>query len=429
MDIRSLDELHPQEVEALVARNREAFREVLPQVQEIVARVRAEGDEALHRFTRAFDGVDLPSLEVTPEETRQAYAAVDEGLLKALRKAAAHIERYHALQRPEERLVPLAPGLEAGWVVRPIERVGCYAPGGRAVYPSSVLMTGVPARLAGCPVRILCVPPGPDGSVPAPTLVAADLAGFQRVFKVGGAQAIAAMAYGTETIPKVDKIFGAGNLWVTAAKVWVSQDVAVDLPAGPSEVLILADEAAPPRWVAADLLAQAEHGPDSVCLLVTTSPALAQAVAREVQALARSIPTGERALAALERNGALLVARDLDAAVEFANRFAPEHLQIVVRDPETILPRVTHAGSVFLGAHSPVAAGDYASGPNHVLPTAGAARSYGGLSLWAFLRLVPVQRLTPQALADLGEAVVRLAQAEGLPGHAQAVRVRLEEAQ
>jgi histidinol dehydrogenase len=290
-------------------------------------------------------------------------------------------------------------------------------------------MTGVPARLAGCPVRILCVPPGPDGSVPAPTLVAADLAGFQRVFKVGGAQAIAAMAYGTETIPKVDKIFGAGNLWVTAAKVWVSQDVAVDLPAGPSEVLILADEAASPRWVAADLLAQAEHGPDSVCLLVTTSPALAQAVAREVQALARSIPTGERALAALERNGALLVARDLDAAVEFANRFAPEHLQIVVRDPETILPRVTHAGSVFLGAHSPVAAGDYASGPNHVLPTAGAARSYGGLSLWAFLRLVPVQRLTPQALADLGEAVVRLAQAEGLPGHAQAVRVRLEEAQ
>ncbi|MGC8838962.1 MAG: histidinol dehydrogenase [Anaerolineae bacterium] len=426
MDIRSLDELQPEEAEALVARNRTAFREVLPQVREIVEQVRAEGDRALRHFTRAFDNVDLPSLEVTPEERRQAYAAVDEGLLRALREAAARIEEYHALQRPEERFVPLAPGLEAGWVVRPIERVGCYAPGGRAVYPSSVLMTGVPARLAGCPVRILCVPPSPDGSIPAPTLVAADLAGFQRVFKVGGAQAIAAMAYGTETVPRVDKLFGAGNLWVTAAKVWVSQDVAVDLPAGPSEVLILADETAPPRWVAADLLAQAEHGPDSVCLLVTTSPALAQAVAQEVRALARGIPTGERALAALERNGGLLVARDMDAAVGFANRFAPEHLQLVVRDPGALLPQVTCAGSIFLGAHSPVAAGDYATGPNHVLPTAGAARAFSGLSLWSFLRIVPVQRLAPQGLAAVGEAVVRLAQAEGLPAHAQAVQVRLE---
>lgn len=427
MDIRSLEELPPEEVEALIARNRAGFQEVLPQVREIVERVRAEGDRALRYFTRAFDGVDLPSLEVTPEETSRAYDSLDGGLLAALQEAAAHIERYHALQRPEERFLPLAPGLEAGWAVRPVERVGCYAPGGRAVYPSSVLMTGVPARLAGCPVRILCVPPGPDGSVPAPTLVAADLAGFQRVFKVGGAQAIAAMAYGTETVPKVDKLFGAGNLWVTAAKVWVSQDVAVDLPAGPSEVLILADETAPPRWVAADLLAQAEHGPDSVCLLVTTSRALARAVAEEVQVLARGIPTGERALAALERNGALLVVRDMDAAVEFANRFAPEHLEIVVRDPEALLPRVTCAGSIFLGAHSPVAAGDYATGPNHVLPTGGAARAFSGLSLRDFVRVVPVQRLAPQGLADLGETVVRLAQAEGLPAHALAVRVRLEE--
>ncbi|MGQ9593143.1 MAG: histidinol dehydrogenase [Anaerolineae bacterium] len=427
MDIRPLEELQPEEAKALVHRNREAFRAVLLQVQEIVAQVRAEGDQALRRFTWAFDGVDLSSFEVTPEETRLAYAAVGEDLLQALKEALAHIERYHALQRPEERFVSLAPGLEAGWVVRPIERVGCYAPGGRAVYPSSVLMTGVPAGLAGCPMRILCVPPGPDGSVPAPTLVAADLAGFRRVFKVGGAQAIAAMAYGTETIPKVDKLFGAGNLWVTAAKVWVSQDVAVDLPAGPSEVLILADETAPPRWVAADLLAQAEHGPDSSCLLVTTSSALARAVAQEVQVLSQGIPTGTQALATLERNGALLVARDLDAAVEFANRFAPEHLQIMVRDPESLLPKVAHAGSIFLGAHSPVAAGDYATGPNHVLPTAGAARSFAGLSLWAFVRIVPVQRLTSQGLAALEEAILRLAQAEGLPAHAQAVQVRLEE--
>lgn len=428
MRIRTLDQLQPQEEENLVARNRGTFQEILPQVREIVARVRAEGDRALHHFTRTFDGVALPSLEVSPEEVQRAYAAVSPDLLQALKQAAANVERYHALQRPPERLEPLAPGVQAGWVVRPIEQVGCYAPGGRAAYPSSVLMTGVPARLAGCPVRILCVPPGTDGTVPAPTLVAADLAGFQRVFKVGGAQAIAAMAYGTETVPRVDKIFGAGNLWVTAAKVHVSQDVAVDLPAGPSEVCIVADATAPPRWVAADLLAQAEHGPDSVCLLVTTSRALGEAVAQEVPVMARTLPTGERALEALERNGAILVARDLDEALAFTNRFAPEHLQLAVQDAEALLPQVRHAGSIFLGFHSPVAAGDYAVGPNHVLPTAGAARAFAGLSLGAFLRVVPVQRLAPEGVAALGDTVMRLAEAEGLPAHALAVRVRLEEA-
>ena len=427
MRVRFLEELSRSDEEALVARNRAPFREKLPEIQRIINQVREGGDAALRHLTRAFDRVDLESLEASPGEVEAAHRAVGAQTRQALQQAIAHVERYHALQIGGDRREVLAPGIQAGWLTRPIERVGLYAPGGRAVYPSSVIMAGVPARLAGCPLRVLCVPPAPDGGIPPATLVAADLVGVHRVFKVGGAQAIAALAYGTETVPRVDKIFGAGNLWVTGAKVLVSQDVAIDLPAGPSEVLILADETAPARWVAADLLAQAEHGPDSVCLLVTPSLTLAQAVAAEVLSLAQGLPTQEVALKALADAGAILVGRDWEACLAFANRFAPEHLEVMAAAPEGLLPQIAHAGSIFLGAHTPVAAGDYAVGPNHVLPTAGHARAYSALSVAAFTRTVQVQSLSPQGLRSLGEAIITLAEVEGLPAHAQSIRVRLEE--
>ncbi|NLE77543.1 MAG: histidinol dehydrogenase [Chloroflexi bacterium] len=430
MRIVPLKELPPGEVNALLQRNRAAFEDLLPRVREIVHQVRARGDEALLGFTSAFDRVDLTHLEVTPQERQSARQEVTREVMAALERAITHVEQYHALSLASQqttRWESLGPGLLAGWVRRPIQRVGLYAPGGRAVYPSSVIMTGAPARLAGCPTRVLCIPPTPDGRAPAATLAAADLVGVQRVFKVGGAQAVAALAYGTETIPAVDKIFGAGNLWVTAAKALVSQDVAIDMPAGPSEVLILADESAPARWVAADLLAQAEHGPDSVCLLVTPSARLAQAVAHEVAQMVGGLATRAADQESLARNGAILLVDSLEEGMDFANRFAAEHLQIIAAEPERWLAGVTQAGSVFLGPWSPVALGDYASGPNHVLPTAGHARAYSALGVEAFTRTIQVQAVTAPGLRRLAPAVAALAQVEGLPAHARAVQVRLEE--
>jgi len=400
----------------------------MPMVRRIMDAVRRQGDAALHRYTRRFDKVTVGNLQVSPAEISAAYARVPPGLVKALRAAMANIETFHHAHLRDEAPVRVQPGVTVQRVVRPIERVGLYVPGGRAAYPSSVLMMAVPARLAGCPQRILCLPPGRDGRVPDAALVAADLAGISEIYKVGGAQAIAAMAYGTETIPKVYKIFGPGNRYVTAAKILAAADgsVSIDLPAGPSEMFILADETAKPDYLAADLLSEVEHGPDSAAVLVTTTRSLARAVARAIEKQVTTLPTQDTIRRSLATYGLILVVPSLDDALEMVNTYAPEHLELVVRYPRRVLQKVVNAGAVFLGPFAPAAAGDYATGSNHVLPTGEFTKMYSPLSVDAFVHTLEVQEVTPAGLARLAPIIRTLADTEGFPAHRRAIDIRLE---
>ena len=422
--IERLGELAPERRAALLRRGGERLRALREPVSEIMRAVRERGDAALLDYAERFDGARPTALRVPDDELEQALRDADPEYLAALRQAAQAILTFHQAQRFEEAPVEPTPGVRVWRVWRPIERVGVYVPGGGALYPSCLLMATIPAKVAGCAEIVVCTPVGPDGRVPAPTLAAAALAGVTEVYAVGGAQAIGAMAYGTESIRKVDKIFGAGGPWVAEAKAVAASDVAIDLPAGPSEILIIADESANPAWLAADLLAQAEHGPESASLLVTTSAALAEAVRGELTAQLATLATAATMRESLGRNGALLVADSLDEALAFANEYAPEHLELATHDAERLLDRVRHAGSVFIGAWAPEAAGDYATGGNHTLPTAGYARGFGPLSLEAFGRKMQAQRLEPTGLARIRSAIETLAATEGLPGHAASVRIR-----
>ncbi|HEU5369168.1 MAG TPA: histidinol dehydrogenase [Ktedonobacterales bacterium] len=424
-----LQDLPPADYERLLRRSQQDMQAIVSGVRAIIDDVRSRGDAALREYTLRFDHAQLDRLEVTPEEIAQARAALAPELLAALEHAARTISAFHKRQLQPEAPVETAPGVCVWRVWRPIERVGLYIPGGKATYPSSILMSALPARIAGCHEVVLCTPPRPDGTLAQVVLVAAHLAGVQRVFKLGGVQAIAAMAYGTESVPQVYKIFGPGNAYVATAKMLVFGQVAIDMPAGPSEVLILADESADPRWVAADLLAQAEHAEDSACILVTTSRALADLVAAEVERQVETLPTCKIIRAALERYGALLVADSLDEAIKFVNTYAPEHLEIMTANDEQALARVHNAGSIFLGAWSPVPTGDYASGSNHILPTGRYARFFAPLSVESFGRKVQVQRLAESGLAGLRETIETLALAEGLPAHRHAVHIRFAESE
>lgn len=393
----------------------------------IVAEVRTGGDAALLALTARFDRVELASMRVTPEELDEAERALMPVQRAALERAIANVRRFHEAQRTLPLRVETSPGVVCERFETPISAVGIYVPAGSAPLPSAAIMSAVPAAIAGCALRILCTPPRSDGRADPAILVAARLCGVTAIYKVGGAQAIAAMAYGTETIPKVDKIFGPGNAWVTAAKLLVAQDpagAAFDLPAGPSEVLVVADDAADPEFVAADLLAQAEHDPSSHVVLLTPSRSLAEraiaAIDRQQVTLSRRTITTE----ALRRSRVILVA-DLPTALEVSNRYAPEHLILQVENARAWLSHVKAAGSVFLGAWTPEPMGDYCSGTNHVLPTYGYARAFSGLGLADFMRRITVQELTPEGLADLGPVAVTLARLEGLDGHANAVTVRL----
>jgi histidinol dehydrogenase len=395
----------------------------------IVARVRREGDAALRALTRDLDGAELGDLFVAEREIEAAAEAVAPALRRALETSAAAIRRYHADQLAPllaERRVPTGPGVVAWrrWV--PVRRAGGYVPGGRARYPSSVLMLGIPAALAGVEELVLATPPDTDGRVDPIVLFAASLAGIRRVLRVGGAQAIAALAYGTASVPRVDRILGAGNAWVTAAKRLVAADVAIDLPAGPSECLVVADDTADAALVAADLLAQAEHGPDSLALLVTDAPSLIEPVERELLEQAAWLDTGERALATLAAWGRSVRVAGLADALDVADAVAPEHLSLQCRDPEAIAARARNAGSIFIGPWSAVAAGDYATGTNHVLPTGGAARAYGGVGVESFGRWVEVQRVSAAGARRLAPAVETIAAAEGLPAHGASVRIRAD---
>ncbi|NCT67603.1 MAG: histidinol dehydrogenase [Rhodanobacteraceae bacterium] len=399
----------------------------LAAVRAILADVRARGDAALRELTARLDGCELAAFEVGADEFAAAEAALDAGVRAAMARAIARVEAFHAAQVPAALRVDTAPGVRCEQLIRPIDRVGLYAPAGSAPLPSTVWMLGVPARLAGCREIVLATPPRADGRADPAILVAARLCGITRVLKLGGAQAIAALAYGTATVPRCDKLFGPGNAWVTAAKLEVAADpdgAAIDMPAGPSEVLVIADDSADPAFVAADLLAQAEHGADSQVLLVSPSAALLDAVVREVAAQVTALPRREIAQAALAHARLIRVA-DLAEAVEVSERYAPEHLIVNTREPRALLPRLGNAGSIFLGAWSPETVGDYCAGPNHVLPTLGFARSFGGVGVDSFVRRVNVQELDPTGLRAIGPDAAVLARAEALEAHARAVDVRL----
>ena len=402
--------------------------EIAATVTEILAEVRRAGDAALRRYAEKFDGARLSSLRVSDAEFAEAATRLSARDRAALRTAWRNLRRFHAAQRADAIRVTTMPGITCEKLVRPIQRVGLYVPGGSAPLFSTALMLGVPAALAGCPVRVLCTPPGRDGRVSPWILSAARLCGITEVFKVGGAQAIAALAYGTASIPKCDKIFGPGNAYVTEAKLQVSRDAAgaaIDLPAGPSEVMVIADARAHPAFVAADLLSQAEHGPDSQVVLVAFDAATAAAVQAEVERQLADLPRAAIARRALAGSRWLLAA-DLAEAAAIANAYAPEHLILQVAAPRPLLARITTAGSVFLGAWTPESLGDYASGTNHVLPTYGWARACSGLGLADFSRTMTVQEATPRGLKKLGPVVERLALAENLAAHQRAVRVRLD---
>jgi histidinol dehydrogenase len=427
MLIAPLKELPPADRERLLRRSQQDMEAITPAVRAIMDDVRSRGDTALRDYTLRFDRVQLDNLEVTQEELAQARAALAPELLEALQHAARTITAFHQRQLQPEEQVETEPGVCVWRVWRPIERVGLYIPGGKATYPSSVLMSAIPARIAGCREIILCTPPRPDGSLSPIVLVAAQLAGVQRIFKLGGVQAIAAMAYGTESVPRVYKILGPGNAYVTTAKMLAFGQVDIDMPAGPSEVMILADDSADPRLVAADLMAQAEHAEDSACVLVTTSRALAEQVAAEVERQSESLPTCKTIRASLERYGGLLLVESLEEGIAFVNVYAPEHLEIITSDDQRVLTGIHNAGSIFLGAWAPVPTGDYASGSNHILPTGRYARFFAPLSVESFGRKVQVQQLTRDGLANLRPAIETLAQAEGLPAHRHAITIRFEE--
>lgn len=394
-------------------------------VRGIIDRVRAEGDRAVLAYEAQFDKVCLTTLAVTEEEMQQAEAGLDETLKQAIRLARQNIETFHRAQRFQSRRVETQPGVTCWQRAVPIERVGLYIPGGTAPLFSTVLMLAVPARIAGCGEVVLCTPPGRDGRVHPAVLFAAKESGVSRIFKVGGVQAIAAMAYGTESIPKVYKIFGPGNQYVTAAKQLVSlRDVAIDMPAGPSEVEVLADDTANPVFVAADLLSQAEHGTDSQAVLITTSLRLLQAVKEEVERQLELLPRKEIARKALEQSK-LIVVPDKETALRMTNAYAPEHLIIETADYEQMADRVVNAGSVFLGPLTPESAGDYASGTNHTLPTNGYARAYSGVSLDSFIRKITFQEIRPDGLRAIGPAIEVMAANEQLDAHRRAVTVRL----
>ncbi len=411
---------------------RERIRDVFGQdlsalavVEHILRAVRERGDEALRQFTLAFDGCVLDHFRVTEEEFVLARETVSADVLEALRFARDRIQRFHEKTRRRSWIEFDSTGA-LGQLLRPVERVGIYVPGGRAPLPSSLLMTAIPAQIAGVQEIVVCTPPGRNGRVAAVILAAAELLGIRSVFKVGGAQAIAAMAYGTESVPKVDIVAGPGNLFVVLAKRLVYGDVGIDQLPGPTETLVIADDWADPALCAADLLAQAEHDPLASAILVTTSKRLAEYTLAELQRQLARLETSEIARSALEQNGAIILVPDLEAAFRLANLFAPEHLCLSIREPWRYIDKVRNAGGIFLGETSPEVIGDYTAGPSHVMPTGGTARFASPVTVDTFLKVTSIVAVAPDALEALGLPAMQLARAEGLAAHAAAIEERLE---
>lgn len=409
-----------------IKRSEQDVNNVLDTVSEILNNVNNKGDEALKSYTEKFDGVLIDDIKVNDDEIKEAYDSLDETLLIALKQAAANIEKFHKKQIPKDWEMEVNPGITAGQIVRAINSAGCYIPGGRAAYPSSILMTVIPAKIAGVDKVVCVTPPQKNGKILDAILVAADIAGADEIYKVGGAQAVGALAYGTESVPKVEKIVGPGNIFVTAAKKLVYGQVDIEFPAGPSEVLILADESAEPEFLATDILAQAEHDPNASCFLVTDSQDLAEKTNEFVLKLTETAPRREIIEESLSKSGKIIITATFDEAVYVTNEYAPEHLIISTKDDDETLKKIKNAGSIFLGRYSPVAAGDYGSGTNHVLPTGGGAKMYSGLSTESFIKKPTVQRITKEGLAELAKTSVPIAEYEGFFAHSDSFKRRLE---
>ena len=412
--------------------NSEIFARVTPEadvaaiVADIIADVRENGDTAVKAYCTKFDKAELTSLEVTPEEIQEAISQVEPEFLDILREAAENIRSFHSRQVRNSFVIADKPGIVLGQKITPIEKVGVYVPGGTAAYPSTVLMDTIPAKIAGCPQLVMVTPPGRDGKVNPAILAAASIAGVNRIFKVGGAQAIAALAYGTESIPRVDKIVGPGNAFVAEAKKQVFGRVSIDMIAGPSEILVIADGKSNPVHVAADLLSQAEHDKLASAVLVTDSEELALAVQAELERQLPLLPRQEIARASIENNGKIIVAETLMAGIEIANEIAPEHLELQVDDPFSYLDAIQNAGSIFLGRSCPEALGDYFAGPNHTLPTSGTARFSNPLSVDDFVKKSQFSYYTPEALAKAADKIAAFAEKEGLRAHGRSVTIRKE---
>jgi histidinol dehydrogenase len=395
-------------------------------VKKILLNVKEKGDKAVHKYTKEFDGVKLKGLLVSEKETNAAELLLSTELKQAIQQAKKNIEAFHTTQKEEVKKTETMPGVICWRQSVAIEKVGLYIPGGSAPLFSTVLMLGIPAQLAGCKEIILCTPPAKDGNIHPAILYAAQLCGISKIYKASGVQAIGAMAYGTESVPKVFKIFGPGNQYVTLAKQMLQQQgVAIDMPAGPSEVLVIADETSIPEFVAADLLSQAEHGPDSQVILITSNESVAEKVSAAIKQQVAAIPRKEIAKQAL-KNSKLIIVETISEAVQLSNLYAPEHLILSCADAETISNQIISAGSVFIGNYSPESAGDYASGTNHVLPTNGYAAMYSGISSDSFVKKITYQQLTKEGLENIGNTVMTLAEAEGLDAHKNAVAIRLK---
>jgi len=402
------------------------FDAIKNEVQDILEGIKQKGDLKLIQYEKKFDKVDISGKEirVTSEEIEDAYNQVSSDALEAIRQIIKNITVFHEAQRRDLWFIETVEGVSVGQIMRPLERVGLYIPGGKALYPSTVLMTAVPAKVAGVKEVILCTPPRSDGSVHPVILVAAQEAGVDAIYKVGGVQAIGAMAFGTETIQAVNKIVGPGNKYVNAAKLLVSSSVGIDLPAGPSEVLVLADETSNPNFIAIDLLSQAEHDENTYCILITTSQKIARAVEQALTRLTADQPRKSIIEKALQDNGYIVLVESIEDAIALTNEIAPEHLELQIKNAESILPQINNAGAIFIGSNSPVPVGDYAAGSNHVLPTGGSAKIYSGLSIFSFMKLIDITKCTLEGLQTLAPWIQTLAKIEGLEAHSQAIQMR-----
>jgi len=429
IQVEKLAELSPDRLQAILTRSMEEIGDIFDSVRGICQDIRRRGDAVtLEHYRKLKEDIALADLKVTEAETAAAYEQVSDDVVEQLKFVAGNIEKFHRAQFERDMWsVEIAPGILAGRVSRPMDSAGCYIPGRQASYPSSVLMTIIPAKVAGVEQIIACTPPDMGMVANNTSLVAADIAGCKDVFKIGGPWAVASMAYGTGVVPKVDKIVGPGNKYVTAAKMAVFGTVGIDSPAGPSEILILADDSADPRWLAMDFFSQVEHDQDAAAVLVTPNADLAQAVADEINERFKTIARREILAPALEHNSAILVTDTMDEAVKFTNEYATEHLEVVTRDPMLMLPRIKHAGSIFLGPYAPVPAGDYASGTNHVLPTGQCAKMFSGLSVDDFIKKPTFQFLSKSGLEYLSKSILSISEAEGLPLHGETVRIRLQD--
>ncbi len=427
MKVTKLKDLSKNDYQRIVKRSAGMNPEIMPKVRATMEAVRRDGDKVLvDDYKRRFGEENYTSLLVSNEEIEQAYKEVSKEFISGIKQMIKNITAVHQAQLPEkmDTVVNTEKGIKVWREWRPIERVGLYIPGGKAIYPSSVLMSAIPAQIAGCKEIIMCSPARGNGQIPAPTLVAADMIGLTKIYKTGGAEAIAAMTFGTESIPNVYKIFGAGNSYVTAAKMLALETISIDMPAGPSEVFIIADKTANPAYIAADLLADGEHGEDSACVLITTSQEIAEKTIKEIEKQLPQLSTEARARESIRRYGLFAVVDSLDEAFAFTNEYAPEHLEIMTKNADSIVKKITNAGSVFVGNWTSKATGDYATGANHVLPTGGMAKMYPPLGVDAYGKWMQVQKCTKDGLRKIKKSVETVAAVEQLPAHKNSVSIR-----